>query len=102
MFVLFPAGCRHVQLSVWRGFVDAVWPAVWPAVVMAAYVTVTRSLVGNSLVGVGAEMVAAVFVYAATYLLVGVDRSERRFYLAKLAELGGRLRLQTPTVSEGA
>jgi O-antigen/teichoic acid export membrane protein len=102
MFVLFPAGCRHVQLSVWRGFVEGVWPAAWPAAVMGGYVTVTRSLVGDSLVGVGAEMVAAVCVYAAAFLLVGVGRSERRFYMSKLAELGGRLRLPAPTVSEGA
>jgi O-antigen/teichoic acid export membrane protein len=98
--ILFPAGCRHVQVTIWRGFVEAVWPAVWPAAVMAGYVMLTRSLVGDSLVAVGAEMVAAVAVYAITFLLVGVSTSERRFYMAKLAELGG-LRLQTP-VSEGA
>jgi hypothetical protein len=69
---------------------------------MAGYVTLTRSVVGDSLVAVGAEMVAAVLVYAITFLLVGVSTSERRFYMSKLAELGGRLRLQTPAVSEGA
>ncbi len=101
-FILFPAACRHVQLTVWRGFVEAVWPAAWPAAVMAGYVMLTRSLVGDSLVAVGAEMAAAVVVYAITFLLVGVSTSERRFYMSKLAELGGRLRLHMPTVSEGA
>ena len=101
-FVLFPAGCRHVQVTVWRGFIEAVWPAAWPAAVMAGYVIVTRSAVGGSLVAVGAEMVAAVAVYAITFLLFGVSASERRFYMAKLAEFGGRLRLQPPAVSEGA
>jgi O-antigen/teichoic acid export membrane protein len=100
--VLFPAGCRHVHVTIWRGFIEAVWPAAWPAAVMAGYVTLTRSVVGDSLVAVGAEMVAAVLVYAITFLLVGVSTSERRFYMSKLAELGGRLRLQTPAVSEGA
>jgi O-antigen/teichoic acid export membrane protein len=101
-FVLFPAGCRHVHLTVWRGFVEAVWPAAWPAAVMAGYVLLTRSLVGDSLVAVGAEMVAAVGVYAITFLLVGVSTRERRFYLSQLAELGGRLRLHRSAVSEGA
>jgi hypothetical protein len=91
-----------VHVTIWRGFVEAVWPAAWPAAVMAGYVTLTRSVVGDSLVAVGAEMVAAVLVYAITFLLVGVSTSERRFYMSKLAELGGRLRLQTPAVSEGA
>jgi O-antigen/teichoic acid export membrane protein len=102
MFVLFPAGCRHVQLTVWRGFVEAVWPAAWPAAVMAGYVALTRSVVGDSLVAVAAEMVAAVAVYAITFLTLGVSTSERRFYMSKVAELGGRLGLHAPIVSEGA
>ena len=102
VFVQFPAGCRHVQLTVWRGFVEAVWPAAWPAAVMAGYVMLTRSFVGGSLLAVGAEMVAAVLVYAITFLLVSVSATERRFYISKLSELGGRVHLPAPTMSEGA
>src|SRR5262249_1011161 len=43
--VLFPAGCRRVELSLWRAWSEAVWPTVWPTAVMAAYIIATRDFV---------------------------------------------------------
>ena len=100
-FVLFPAGCRRVRLTVWRGFVEAVWPAVWPAALMAIYVAATHVFIPDSLVAVGAEMISAVVVYAIAFLL-GISHDERRFYVSKLAQMGGRLRPRAAAVSEGA
>src|SRR6185295_15757446 len=37
-FVIFPAGCRRVQLPIAHAFAEAAWPALWPAAAMAAYV----------------------------------------------------------------
>jgi hypothetical protein len=41
-------------------------------------------------------------VHDTAFLRCGVGTSERRFYMSPVAEPGGRLRLPTPTVSEGA
>jgi len=101
VFVLFPAGCRRVGLSLGRAMSQAVWPAVWPAAVMIAYVQLTRHLVSPTLVAVGAEMTAAVLVYAVTFILFGISPAERRFYLSKITELLGRS-VPAPSVSEGA
>jgi O-antigen/teichoic acid export membrane protein len=101
-FVVFPAACRRVQLPGRRALVEAVWPAVWPAAAMAAYVVATRPLIGQSLVAVGAEMIAAVCVYAITFLMFGISAAERRFYLSKALEFSTRARLPVRTVSESA
>ena len=99
--VLFPAGCRRVQLSLRRALVEAVWPAMWPALVMTAFVVATRGFVPTTLVGVGAEMVAACLVYAIVFVFFGISGFERRFYLSKTREL---LQRRTPvhTLAEGA
>ena len=101
LFVLFPAGCRRVELSIGRAISLAVWPALWPAAVMLAYIELTRPLVPTTLFGVGAETAAALLIYAATFLLFGISPAERRFYVAKLTELVGRS-VPTPPLSEGA
>jgi O-antigen/teichoic acid export membrane protein len=99
--VLFPAGCRRVELPVGYVLAKAVWPALWPAAIMTGWVELTSPLIGRSLLAVGAEMMAAAAIYGVTFLLFGVSTSERRFYFSKLAALGTELR-PLPRVSEGA
>jgi hypothetical protein len=74
---------------------------VWPAAIMIVYVQLTRDRVPTTLIAVGAEIAAAAFVYAITFLLFGITPSERRFYLSKMIELIGRS-VPGPPVSEGA
>jgi O-antigen/teichoic acid export membrane protein len=100
--VVLPAACRRVQLPVRRALAEAVWPAVWPAAAMAAYVAATRPLIGESLVAVGVEMIAAVCVYAVTFLMFAISAGERRFYLSKALEFSTRTRVPVPTMSESA
>jgi O-antigen/teichoic acid export membrane protein len=102
LLVIFPAGCRRVDLPIHRVFREAVWPAVWPAAAMTAYVALTRSLVAPSLAAVAAEMTAAIVVYMATFLAFGVGGVERRFYRLKLQQLVSTAGRLTPPVSEGA
>ena len=98
--VLFPAGCRRVDLPLGRALSEAVWPALWPAGVMTAFVLATRAMVPTTLVAVGAEMAAACLVYAVVFVTLAIDTAERRFYLAKASEL---LRRRAPvTLAEGA
>ena len=99
--VLFPAGCRRVQLTLWRALVEAVWPAMWPALVMTAFVLATRDLVPPTLVAIGAEMAAACLVYAIVFVFFGISAVERHFYLSKARELLQR-RAPAQPVAEGA
>jgi len=99
--VIFPAGCRRVQLPLARGLAEAVWPAVWPAAAMAAFVYVTRDRVPVSLIAVAAEMAAACAVYAVVFVAFGISREERRFYLTKAFHLLQRTPVRV-RLSEGA
>jgi O-antigen/teichoic acid export membrane protein len=85
-FVLFPAGCRRVELPLGRAFADAVWPAIWPAAAMAAYIALTRPYVPVSLVPVLLNMAMAAGVYVVTFLAFASSSTERRFYLSKAFE----------------
>jgi O-antigen/teichoic acid export membrane protein len=85
--VLFPAGCRRVQMTIGHAFTEAVWPAVWPAAVMTAYIVATRDLVPDTLVAVAAEMTAGILVYAVVFLLFGINARERRLYLSQAAAM---------------
>jgi O-antigen/teichoic acid export membrane protein len=99
--VLFPAGCRRVELPMRRALVEGVWPAVWPAAVMSAFLLATRPLVATTLVAVGADMAAACLLYALVFVFFGISAVERQFYLSKSRELMQR-RAPVHPVAEGA
>jgi len=99
--VVFPAGCRRVQMSVRDALTEAVWPAVWPAAVMTAYIAATRALVPDTLVAVGAEMGAGILVYALVFLLFGISARERQLYLSQASAMILRRAAREP-VPEGA
>ena len=99
--MLFPAGCRRVQLSVFRALVEAVWPALWPAAIMTVFVLATRDLIPTTLVAVAAEMIVACAIYAAVFVFFGISAAHRRIYLAKVTELIRR-RSVPDVVSGGA
>jgi O-antigen/teichoic acid export membrane protein len=99
IFVLFPEGCRRVELSLGRALGEAVWPAVWPAAVMAAYIEVTRPLIRVSLVPVLANMGLSALVYVAVFLAFGISTIERRFVLSRILEVTARIRVLRPSPS---
>jgi len=99
LFVIFPAGCRRVELPLMRALVDAVWPAVWPAAAMAAYIALTRPLIPVSLFPVLANMGVAALVYVATFLAFGITATERRFYFSKVFEATAWARVLLPGVT---
>jgi len=99
MFVIFPAGCRRVEVPLTRALADAVWPAIWPAAAMAAYLEVTRPLLRVALIPVLANMSVSVLVYAAVSLAFGLTAVERRFVLTRLFEATARIRVLRPSPS---
>jgi O-antigen/teichoic acid export membrane protein len=102
VFVLFPASCSRVGVSIGRAVAEAVWPAIWPLGTMAAYILISRPMIPQSLPAVLVSMSVAVCIYAATFLAFGIDAAERRFFLSKIFEATTRARVAQPRISEGA
>jgi hypothetical protein len=87
MFVLFPAACRRVQLSMREALKSAIFPSVWPLVVMASFLAITRNFFAANLPAIGLQAVTAALIYLAVFLLVAIDREDRQWYVAKAREL---------------
>jgi len=87
IFVLWPAACRRVGVSVIDAFRTAVWPPLWPIAVMALVVVPLSSMLPARLWAVAVASGAGGLCYAATFLAFAVKRDERRAYLAKASEL---------------
>ncbi len=99
IFVLFPAGCRRVELPLMRALADAVWPAVWPAAAMAAYLAATRPFIPVSLLPVLMNMAVGALVYLAAFLAFGLNTVERQFVLSKVFEATARARTLLPDMT---
>ncbi|HXG90740.1 MAG TPA: oligosaccharide flippase family protein [Blastocatellia bacterium] len=86
-FVLFPAACRRVELSIRVSIAAAVWPAIWPALVMAFFLAITRNLASANLVAIALQAILAGIIYLAVFLTLAIDRAEREWYFAKARQL---------------
>jgi O-antigen/teichoic acid export membrane protein len=102
--VLFPAGCRRVNLTLARAWRDAIWPALWPASVMTAFVVLTRPFVPVSLLAVAAQMAASTLVYALVFTMFAISAAERRVFISRFMQLSMRRRVPPPATvaTEGA
>jgi O-antigen/teichoic acid export membrane protein len=100
--ILFPAGCRRVQLPVARAFGEAVWPSLWPATVMTAFVLATRDLVPANLFAVAAELALGCAIYSVVFVFFGLTGPQRRMYGTKALELMQRRGAAIAPVVEGA
>jgi peptidoglycan biosynthesis protein MviN/MurJ (putative lipid II flippase) len=98
LFVIYPAACRRVGLSIARPLMDSIWPAMWPALVMALVLWFARELPPGGLFGVAVHLAAGGLVYLALFLVVAIGAEERRFYWTKLRGLVTRQR-RTPAAA---
>lgn len=89
-FAIFPAACAEVELPVLEGLRRIVWPALWPALLVVLALEWTRPLVPLRLVAVLAHMAMGALTYAAVFVAWGLDREERGWLGARLAELWRR------------
>jgi O-antigen/teichoic acid export membrane protein len=101
LFIIFPAACRRVELTLARALREAVWPAVWPAVPMAVYSIATLPFVPESLIAVAAHMASAAALYGGLFLFCAVPDRERQFYFAKAYELVSRWHASSASAAEG-
>jgi O-antigen/teichoic acid export membrane protein len=93
MFVVFPAACRRVQLSVFTVVQRSVWPAIWPAIVMGGFVLLTRGRTEGSWSLIFLQSLAAAIIYAVLFLLFAISRNERDWYFNKVREVFSRRRV---------
>jgi hypothetical protein len=84
MFVLFPAACRLVGVSVGTAIRQAVWPVLWPLPVMIAVVSGLRTVLPMSLPVVVLTAATGALCYAAVFITFAVGRTERAEYLARI------------------
>ena len=90
VFVLYPAACRRVNLSIGRPIAQAMWPALWPALVMVALLRAAQLSQPTRLIEVAAQLAAAGVVYVALFVGVALSSEERRLYWTKLRALVAR------------
>ena len=86
-FIIFPAACRRVGLSLGRALMAGVVPPVWPAFAAGALLWFTRDQVPATLIGVLGETVAAGVLYLVLFLGVAISKHDRALYLAKVREM---------------
>jgi O-antigen/teichoic acid export membrane protein len=89
-FVIFPVACREVELSVFEGYRQVVWPAVWPAVFVVAAMAYTRHAIPLRLIAVLALLAVGAVMYAALFVAFGLEREERQWFTHKITELWRR------------
>jgi len=87
MFVLFPAACRRVQLSIAEALKTAVLPSIWPLVVMASFLAITRNLAGANLLAIAVQAISGGLIYLAVFLIFAIASEERQWYIAKVRDL---------------
>lgn len=98
IFILWPAACRRVGVSVSAAFRRAVWPTLWPLAVMAIVVFPLREALPPRLIYVAFAAAVGALCYGVTFLAFAVKRDERRTYIAKAAELA-RARRRVPAAA---
>jgi O-antigen/teichoic acid export membrane protein len=90
VFVLYPAACRRVSVSLWRPLIHAFWPALWPAVIMIGVLWPGRR--STNLLEVAIWLAVGGLVYLGLFVGVALNRRERQFYWTKLRDVVGRQR----------
>lgn len=86
IFVVVPKACRRAHLPISTFIHRGVWPALWPAIPCAAVALAARfALSGLPAVLVGAAAGGA--AYAAIFLVLAVERTERHRYVRIAADI---------------
>jgi hypothetical protein len=90
VFILYPAACHRVGLSMGAVAARAVWPAAWPALVVGCLLALTRGFTRDTLVGVALASAAGGLLYLWLFFAVAIGRRDRVLYTTKALEILGR------------
>jgi O-antigen/teichoic acid export membrane protein len=101
-FILWPAACRRVNVSLFASFREAVWPTLWPIVAMALVVVPLRHALPARLWAVALAGAAGAVIYLITFVALAVTRSERQMYIGKINSLIAARRRKRVTAAAAA
>jgi Na+-driven multidrug efflux pump len=93
-FIIYPAACRRVGVPLTRALVQSVFPAVWPAFIVGGLLMFTRSISSGTLLAVVSQAALGGVVYLALFFTLAIGKRDRAGYIAKLAQVTRRRRLQ--------
>jgi hypothetical protein len=94
IFLLFPSACRRAGVPIARAVVQSVVPAVWPAFVVAGLLAITRDISSGTLLAVAGQAALGGVIYLALFFTVAIGKRDRADYVAKVAQVTRRRRLQ--------
>jgi len=87
MFLLFPAACRRVELTVLDAVRRAIWPPVWPAIVCGLVLLGTSRISSGTLLAVLVQAAGAGLLYELLFFGLAIGRTDRAQYAGKLKQL---------------
>ena len=90
IFILFPAACRRVGLSLGEAVRHSVFPALWPAFIVGMVLAMTRHISSGTLLAVVLQASGGGLLYLALFFVIAIGRRDRAMYHAKFVELIGR------------
>src|SRR6185503_16078366 len=90
IFIVFPAACRRVGLTLGEAVRHSVFPALWPALIVGVVLAVTRHISSGTLLAVVLQASGGSLLYLALFFVIAIGRRDRALYAAKFVELIGR------------
>jgi O-antigen/teichoic acid export membrane protein len=84
---IYPRACRALELPVLSAYRQIVWPALWPVLPAVAVLRLTTPLLPPRLMFLLPQLAFGTLVYAAGFLLWGLDREERQWMWTKVRTL---------------
>jgi hypothetical protein len=88
-----------VELDVWQGYRQIVWPALWPATFMIGLLAATRHALPVFSGGLSSPATVAIVLlhmaiggalYAGVFFMFGIDRQERKWFSSALTQVWRR------------
>ena len=98
VFVLYPAACRRVGLSLRRTLLEATWPAAWPAALTALVLWLERRIPVAGVLEIAVLGAIGAVVYGGLFVGLAIGSEERRVYMMKLRKLVSPHREASATV----
>jgi Na+-driven multidrug efflux pump len=90
VFIVFPAACRRVGVSLGMAVRHSVFPALWPAFIVGVVLAMTRHISSGTLLAVVLQASGGGLLYLALFFAIAIGRRDRALYAAKFVELTGR------------
>jgi O-antigen/teichoic acid export membrane protein len=88
--VIFGKACSVVRMSTWQGVRQIVWPTLWPAAVVVGVLSLTADALPLRLIAVLGHLAFGGLLYTAIFFLCGLERDERRWFLAAVSAIRSR------------